>query len=301
MSMPVVHSPARRASVPARRAYSYARMGALWIPKRERLECIGGVGGGGFAPRGMGMANEWAPTNLPNLVASWDIRFPGSFTLGGGSVINNWATSYGLGYFFGPAGTTPTLGTNNWTNSRGQSYGAPIFDGVTDELICSNLVGGLSLPDRCMGGNAQPGTVIVVAQLLSATGNRFIWTFSATAVGSSGQQIGVLGRWPTPDWAATKHDDAGTIIATTLTGPDNNKNVFASALSATTMDQYVGVATQSVSITTVGQCSLNRMELGARAGTNYGQMIIASIDVYSDYKSSTDIALARAGRSGHFL
>jgi hypothetical protein len=62
----------RQAKAMPRRSYSFARAGSLWMPRTKRIECIGGVAGGGFAARGMVTGNN-RPTNWPSgsTLAAW--------------------------------------------------------------------------------------------------------------------------------------------------------------------------------------------------------------------------------------
>lgn len=244
---------------------------------------------------------EWDPRSIPGLVSGFDSRF--NITLSG-TTITQWAARYGAAHIFTPAGTDPQIDTTSWVNSKGEVIQSILFDGVNDELICSDIVSGTTLPGKLLGGTDQPGTVIMVYQLLSTTGSRAIWAFTKVGTGSLSQQVMFIARYGSTDWSIFRQDDSlanATLSQTGVGQPNTSKHIASAAIAATTAHLDIdGVNVASGSFD-VDLCTLDRVEIGARAGSNYANMRLVRLLFYSTQLSTDDLAAAYTGLRSIYL
>jgi hypothetical protein len=136
--------------------------------RREALQCIGAGAGGSFAARGAYGGAEWNPAAIGSFVVDFDARY--GIATSAGTLVT-WQANIGAAYSFslpGLPGTGPLVEDTGWlAPTSGLASRSILLDGVANELLCINTVGGLTLPQRMIGGNDQPGSVILVCQLAS--------------------------------------------------------------------------------------------------------------------------------------
>lgn len=118
---------------------------------------------------------EWDPRSITSggntVVCDLDPRFNRTLL---GSTVQTWNDSgKGLAYSFDAAGSTPAYEPTGWVGTRRTSPSITTTT-LSDNFTCTNAVGGIVLANRLFGGTDQPGTIVIVHQLLTLGADDYV-------------------------------------------------------------------------------------------------------------------------------
>jgi hypothetical protein len=259
---------------------------------------------GPFAP-GLGGGGEWRSDSIASLVADFDSRIALSHS---GGEVTQWDAHIGLAYSFTPPGVNaPAREATGWTAATsGLVFPSIRFDSTNDQLSCTNTVGGIALANRLIGGTDQPGTIILVGQLVTWPGTdpvaSSIIAFTKVGLGVGDQRFSFAARVTEDAWRVFKQDDAAaSAFQHSVATPDTAPHVLAIRHSGTSVRLRVDATEVINGAHNVGQITVDRVELSATYNTNNGYMRLVRAIFFSTELSDSDMDAAVAGLTALYL
>lgn len=271
----------------------------------EQVHCIGGVAGGAFAARGLSASGEWVATSIADLVASFDTRFSEITTSGG--AVTGWPAHLGFAYNMASSGSgqRPAYEATGWTApTSGRVYPSILFDGTDDDLLCADVVSGSTIPERMIGGTDLPGTVIMVAEVLSTTGSVSMCSFTKVGLGAADRRVAMAVNLTSALYRTHKEDDSNaskTVDSVASTpAPDTAKHCHSWAVDTNLRMRRDGSQIASGDLD-LGVTTLDRFEIGSTYGGTNANMRIVRCDLYARSLSDDELIAAYSGLAGIYL
>lgn len=255
---------------------------------------------GPFAP-GLGGGGEWRSDSLASLVADFDSRFG---ITPSGSNVGQWDAHLGLAYSFAPPGSLkPAREGTGWTAAgSGLVYPSILFDGSSDLLHSTNTVGGIALANRLIGGTRQPGTIILVSQLVTFASDVSILSFTKVGLSPPDRRFTFAARTTGNLWRTGKEDDAGSeIFRDSAAAPDTSRHVLVLRHSGTAARLRVDGTEVINASQNVGLMTVDRVELGSTYGSNLGNIRVVRVILCSAELSNAETDVAVAGLTDIYL
>lgn len=242
---------------------------------------------------------EWDPRSIADLVTDMDSRVNVATS---GSNVTQWTAARGLAYVFDPAATTPQYEASGWVGSR-QTLPCITTNGLNDRLESTNTVGGIALANRLLGGTDQPGTVLLVYQMMTLGQTSGLVAFTKTGLTFADRSINFTMIDDTGHhWRCRKRDDSITnkVADSGTVTHDTSKHIMAWASSGTLIEQRQDNAPITLSGTPagdwdVGLVTVDRVELAAVYGGSPADMRIARVLFYSRQLTSGELDAAYSG------
>lgn len=243
---------------------------------------------------------EWDPRSIGSSPAcDLDPRFNRTLS---GSTVTAWADSgKGLAYSFDPDGSTPAYEATGWVGTR-RTLPAITTTTLSDNFTCTNTVGGIALANRLFGGTDQPGTVIIVHQLLTLGADDYvILAFNKVGLNATTERTIHIAAANLADhqYRMRKRDDAHVNkVPLSTCGLDTSKHILHLVSDGTTVELWrdgVSVMTSGPEDWNVGLCTFDRVQLSFSDTNAPCDQRLGRVLFYPDAFDSQQVADSYAG------